>query len=84
MMDRSSWYNQIIVHTEDRHKTTSTTPWGTFMHEKIPFGLINIESTFQHTMDIAFTKERDMFTITYLDDRTIFSKLNEEHLVHLR
>jgi hypothetical protein len=25
---------------EDKEKTTFTTPWGTFMYEKIPFGLV--------------------------------------------
>jgi hypothetical protein len=32
-------YNQIFVFQEDRENTTFTTPWGTFMYAKIPFGL---------------------------------------------
>ena len=41
MLDGFSGYNQILVHPEDQEKTTFTTPWGTFMQSKMPFGLIN-------------------------------------------
>ena len=35
-------------------------------------------------MDIAFEGERDIFVVVYLDDITVFSKLDKEHLTHLR
>jgi hypothetical protein len=35
-------------------------------------------------MDIAFVGERDKFVVIYLDDLTIFSKYDAEHLVHLK
>ena len=38
MLDGFSGYNQILVHPEDQEKTTFTTPWGTFMYSKMPFG----------------------------------------------
>jgi ribonuclease HI len=47
MIDGFSCYNQISVLPEDRKKTTFTTPWGTFMYAKIPFGLMNAGATFQ-------------------------------------
>jgi hypothetical protein len=47
MMDGFSGYNQVAMHLDDKEKTTFTTPWGTFMYEKIPFGLINAGATFQ-------------------------------------
>jgi len=37
-----------------KKKTTFTTPWGTFMYDKMPFGLTNVGATFQRAMDIAF------------------------------
>jgi hypothetical protein len=46
MLDGYSCYNQISMMEEDKKKTTFTTPWGTFMYEKIPFGLMNAEATF--------------------------------------
>jgi hypothetical protein len=47
MIDGFSSYNQISFMPEDREKTTFTTPWGTFMYAKMPFGLMNAGATFQ-------------------------------------
>jgi hypothetical protein len=47
MIDGFSGYNQISVMPGDREKTTFTTPWGTFMYAKMPFGLMNVGATFQ-------------------------------------
>jgi hypothetical protein len=41
MIDVFSGYNQIAVHEDDKEKTAFTTPWGTFMYDKMPFGLMN-------------------------------------------
>jgi hypothetical protein len=84
MIDGFSGYNQISVLPEDREKTTFTTPWGTFMYAKIPFGLMNAGATFQRAMDIAFIGERDKFVVIYLDDITVFSRSDKEHCQHLR
>jgi hypothetical protein len=46
MIDGFSGYNQISFLLEDREKKTFTTPWGTFMYAKIPFGLMNTGETF--------------------------------------
>jgi hypothetical protein len=84
MVDGFSSYNQISVLPEDREKTTFTTPWGTFMYAKMPFGLMNAGATFQQAMDIAFIGEKDKFVVIYLDDNTIFSRSDKEHCYHLR
>jgi hypothetical protein len=57
-LDGYSGYNQIAVCEEDKEKTTFTTPWGTFMYDKMPFGLMNAGATFQRAMDIAFVGEK--------------------------
>ena len=36
-MDGFSSYNQVKVMPEDQEKTAFTTPWGTFMYEKMSF-----------------------------------------------
>jgi len=58
MIDGFSGYNQISVMPEDREKIAFTTPWGTFMYAKIPFGLMNAGATFHRAMDIAFIGEK--------------------------
>ena len=58
MLDGFSGYNQVVVHLDDHEKTTFTTPWGTFMYAKMPFGLMNVGATFQRVMDIAFQRRR--------------------------
>jgi hypothetical protein len=45
-IDGFSRYNQIVVHLDDREKTAFTTPWGTFMYENMPFGLMNDGASF--------------------------------------
>jgi hypothetical protein len=84
MGDGFSCYNQISVLPEDREKTTFTTPWGTFMYSKMPFGLMNAGETFQRAMDISFIGEKDKFVVTYLDDITMFSRFDKEHYHHLK
>jgi ribonuclease HI len=83
-LDGFSGYNQVAVHPDDQEKTAFTTPWGTFMYSKMPFGLMNAGATFQRAMDIAFVGEKDKFVLIYLDDITVYSSSHEEHLKHLK
>jgi hypothetical protein len=69
--------------SDDKENTSFTTPWGTFMYENIPFGLMNAGETFQRAMDITFIGEKDKFVLIYLDDITVFSSSHELHLQHL-
>jgi hypothetical protein len=84
MLDGFSGYNQIMVHPDDQEKTTFTTPWGTVMYAKMPFGLMNAGETFQIPMDIDFADEKDEFIVIYLDVIIVYSVSDEEHLKHLR
>ena len=56
LLDGFSGYNQVLVHRDDQLKTAFTTPWGTFMYVKMPFGLMNAGATFQRAMDISFSE----------------------------
>jgi hypothetical protein len=84
MIDGFSGYNQISILPEDREKKSFTTPRGTFMYAKIPFGLMNARANFQRAMDIAFIGEKDKFVVIYLDDITLFSKSDKEHCHYLK
>ena len=83
-LDGFSCYNQIAIHPDDQEKTTFTTPWGTFMYSKMPFGLMNVGATFHRAMNIAFVGEKDKFFLIYLDDITIYSNSHHDHLQHLK
>ena len=45
---------------------------------------MNAGATFQRAMDMAFAKEIHDFLVINLDDITVFSKLDNEHLDHMR
>ena len=45
---------------------------------------MNEWTTFQRAMDIAFVDEKYKFIVIYLDDITMFSDVDDEHLKHLR
>eukprot|EP00253_Pinus_taeda_P026102 PITA_26102 len=78
-LDGFSGYNQILVHPDDRLKTTFRTKWGTYAYQKMPFGLINAGATFQREMDIAFKGLINRTVVVYLDDITVFSKKRSNH-----
>jgi hypothetical protein len=80
LLDDFSGYNQVLVYPDDQDKTTFTMPWGTFMYVKMPFGLMNVGATFQRAMDISFVEELGIFIVIYLDDVTVYSQSDEEHL----
>eukprot|EP00253_Pinus_taeda_P012050 PITA_12050 len=84
LLDGYSGYNQILVHEDDQDKTTFTTPWRTFHYAKMSFGLKNVGATVQWVMDITFSNEKDVFLVVYLDDLTVFSNSDEDHLYHLK
>ena len=44
---------------------------------------MNVGTTFQRAMDIAFADEKDKILVIYLDNITVFSKSDEEHVSHL-
>ena len=54
------------------------------MYDKMPFGLMNAGATFQRAMDIDFVGEKEKFVVFYLDDISLFSQSDEEHLKHLK
>jgi hypothetical protein len=73
-----------MVHLDDREKTTFMTPWGTFMYAKMIFGLMNTGATFKKVIDIEFDEEKEKFIVIYLDDITMYSNSDEQHLGHLK
>eukprot|EP00253_Pinus_taeda_P011398 PITA_11398 len=83
-LDGFSGYNQVLVHPDDQLKTTFRTKWGTYAYRKMPFGLINAGATFQRAMDIAFKGLVNKAIVIYLDDITVYSKKQSDHLRDLK
>ena len=84
MFDGFFGYNQIMVHLDDQEKTAFTTPWGTFMYAKMPFGIMNARENLQRAMDISFAEENDKFIFIYFDDINVFFDSDDQHLKHIR
>jgi hypothetical protein len=84
MLDGFSGYNQVLLKIEDHLKTTFTIPWGTFMYLRMSFGLMNVDATFQRTMDFAFRNLIQKIIEVYQDDLIVVSKDRKDHLSHLR
>jgi hypothetical protein len=84
MLDGFFGYNQVLLKREDQLKTTFTTPWGTFMYLRMPFGLMNAGSTFQREMDFSFRDLIQKIIEIYQDDLTVVSKERKDHISHLR
>ena len=53
-----------------------------FLH--MPYGLCNAPTTFQHLMQNCLGELNLMYALIYLDDVIVYSKTEDEHLVHLR
>jgi hypothetical protein len=71
MIDGFSRYNKVVFHPDDMEKTSFTTPWGTFMYSRMPFGLMNVRKTGprsnkikqmqkQNTEDTQYKRDTDL------------------------
>ena len=53
------------------------------MYDKIIYGLMNTGTMFQRAMYISLVGEKDKILVIYLEDITIFSNFDDEHVSHL-
>ena len=64
-------YNHIIIALEDQENTTFTCPFETFVFRRMPFGLCNVPSTFQHCMVSIFSDLITNCMEVCMDDFTV-------------
>ena len=83
-LDGNFGYNQVMIQEEDRMTTTFTAKWGTFAYMGMPFGLLSMGVTFQRAMDEAFKGLVNKCIIIYMDDLTVFSKNQTNHITNLK
>ncbi|RDX86436.1 Retrovirus-related Pol polyprotein from transposon 17.6, partial [Mucuna pruriens] len=72
-LDGFSGYMHIHIAPKDQHKTTFTCPFGTFANSRMPFGLCNAPSTFQHCMTSIFLDLLQDCMEVFMDDFTVYA-----------
>ena len=78
-MNIFSGYNQIRLAEEDQDKTSFTTPWGTYCYVVMPFGLKNVDATYQRAMMAIFHDVIHIDMEVYVDDILVKLKTRAEH-----
>lgn len=72
------------IAAEDRDKTAFVSHHGLFRLIQILFGLKNAPGTFQCAMDVSLSRVKWQFTLFYLDDIVVFSRLPNERIDQVR
>ena len=84
-MDLKSGFWQVKMAEESRQYTTFTVgSMGVYEFLCMPYGLCNAPVTFQQLMQNCLGELNLTYTLIYLDNMIVYSKTEEEHLVHLR
>ena len=84
-MDLKSGFWQVQLDEESRQYTAFTVgSMGVYEFLCRPYGLCNATATFQHLMQNCLGELNLTYALIYLDDVIVYTKTEEEHLVHLR
>ena len=84
-MDLKSGFWQVKMDEESRQYTAFTVgSMGIYEFLRMPYGLCNAPATFQHLMQNCLGELNLTYALIYLDDMIVYSKTEDEHLVHLR
>jgi hypothetical protein len=82
-LDGNLGYNQIEIALEDQEKTTFTCPFGTFVYQRMPFGLCNAPAIFQRCMLSIFSDMVERFLEIFMDDFSVFGDSFDDCLTNL-
>jgi hypothetical protein len=74
----------VRVKEEEIPKTTFRTRYGHYEFLVMCFELTNAPAIFMDMMNIVFRDYLDQFTVVFIDDILIYSKMSEENKEHLR
>ena len=81
-LDLTKAYYQVPMAPEDKKKTCICTPFGSFVFNVMPFGLLNAGATFQRVIDQIMG---DLpYCFCYMDNILVASRNEHKHLQHLR
>ena len=82
-LDLAKGFYQVPVNPEFQDRTAFVTPWGKFCFLRMPYGLRNAPTMFQHLMDMVLA-ELEGYAVPYIDDILISSESWDVHLQHVR
>ena len=83
-MDLKSGFWQVKMAEESRQYTAFMVgSMGKYEFLCMPYGLCNTPAMFQHLMQNCLGELNLTYALIYLDDVIVYSKTEEEHLVHL-
>ena len=82
-LDALYGYHQIPMYPPDAEKTSFITPHGIFCYNVMPFGLKNVEATYQQLVTKMFRPLLGKTMEVYIDDMLIKSKEQPDHANHL-
>ena len=82
-LDALSGFTQLELDPDDVEKTAFRTHRGLFQFKRMPFGLRNGPSIFQHVMQNILSPYLWLFCLVYIDDIVVYSKSYEDHIDHL-
>nr|GEX44653.1 reverse transcriptase domain-containing protein [Tanacetum cinerariifolium] len=77
-LDTYKGYHQIQMAKQDEEKTAFRTSYGVYCYTKIPFGLKNVDATYQRLVDKAFDRQIGQNLEIYVDDLVIKSHTKTE------
>jgi len=83
-LDLASGYHQISMDERDKNKTASSTSYGHYEFNGMPFGLEYAPATFQRLMNSALTGIQGFRWLVYLDDIVIYGSSLEDHNKRLK
>ncbi|MBW0495027.1 hypothetical protein O181_034742 [Austropuccinia psidii MF-1] len=76
-------YNLLRIKEGDEHFTVFRTKHGSYEYLGMPFQLTNSPASFQNLVNDISYDLLDTYAVAYLDDIMVFSKSEEEHVIHL-
>jgi hypothetical protein len=83
-IDLISEYHQLKIQESDIPKTAFHTWYRLYEYIMMSFGLTNAPTYFMYLRNKVFMEYLDKFVVVFIDDILVFSKMEEEHLKHLR
>ncbi|MBW0550705.1 hypothetical protein O181_090420 [Austropuccinia psidii MF-1] len=82
-IDLHGAYNLLRIKEGDKHLTCFRTKYGSYEYLAMTFGLTNSPASFQNLVNDIFYYLLDIYLVVCLDEIMVFSKSEEEHVIHV-